>query len=290
VTSILETLDLFRSAFIGSLLVALACSILGVLVVGRRMVLVGVALPQVAAAGIGVSFLAAMVTWTAPGTWFEPLRHHATMAVLFCVVALLLLVRSPGSRRSGSEVTTGAVFAFSGALAVLAVQASAEGMEELRHLVEGEILAIHGSSLPGLFAVLGSVLALQVVLNRRLVFIAFDPEMAATLGIRVRLHEVLFHACLAVGVAKSVHTAGTLFVFAYLLLPAATGLLLARSVAGVFLVAGSTGVFAAAAGFLIAADERVDWPVGPTATVAVVAVFLLANSYVALRETPSHSR
>lgn len=279
-----ETFDLFRHAFAGSLLVALTCSVLGVLVVGRRMVLVGVALPQVAAAGIGLSFLAEMAAWTAPGTALAFTRNHSLMATAACVGGLVFLVRRPGPRRLPAEVTTGVVFAVCGALAVLAVQASAQGMEELRHLVEGEILGIHGQDLPDLALILGGVLLLHGVPHRRLVFVSYDPEMAATLGVRVRWHELLFHGSLAVAVAQCVHAAGTLFVFAFLLLPAAAALAVARRVWAVFAVAAATGVLGAAAGFLLAADERVDWPVGPTSTLTVFVLFLLALGAGRLRD------
>jgi len=47
---------LFRNAVLGGLCVALACSLLGIYLVLRRLVLLGVALPQAGAAGIAAAF------------------------------------------------------------------------------------------------------------------------------------------------------------------------------------------------------------------------------------------
>jgi ABC-type Mn2+/Zn2+ transport system permease subunit len=47
---------LFRNAILGGLGVALLCSVLGIYLVLRRMVLIGVALPQAGAAGVAAVF------------------------------------------------------------------------------------------------------------------------------------------------------------------------------------------------------------------------------------------
>src|SRR4029453_10096402 len=47
---------LFRNAVLGGLFVALLCSLLGIYPVLRRLVLLGVALPQAGAAGIAAAF------------------------------------------------------------------------------------------------------------------------------------------------------------------------------------------------------------------------------------------
>ncbi len=277
-SSLLETVRFFGPAFAGSLLVALACAVLGVYIIGRRMVLIGVALPQVAAAGIGLSFLAGLVPWTAPGTLLSFSRDHDVMAIGLEVVGLGILLAAPGRRRMPAEVVTGVAYCVAGALAMLFVLGSAQGMDEVRNLVSGDVLGIHGGDLAPLGAVLGGVLLTHALLFRRFVFAAFDPEMAATLGIRTRLHDLAFFGGLALVVARSVHATGTLFVFSYLLLPGATGLLVARRVGSVFAVAAGTALLGAASGFLLAADPAFDWPVGPTATVTVFALFLAASA------------
>src|SRR5262249_50203853 len=49
---------LFRNAILGGLDIALLCSVVGVYLVLRRLVLIGVALPQASAAGVAAVFLA----------------------------------------------------------------------------------------------------------------------------------------------------------------------------------------------------------------------------------------
>ena len=51
----LSTILIFREALYGALVIALACSVLGVYVVLRRIVFVGAALAQLSSAGIGLA-------------------------------------------------------------------------------------------------------------------------------------------------------------------------------------------------------------------------------------------
>ncbi|HEY0997815.1 MAG TPA: metal ABC transporter permease, partial [Gemmatimonadaceae bacterium] len=51
----LDTVLLFREALYGALVIAVACSVLGVYVVLRRIVFVGAAIAQLSSAGIAVA-------------------------------------------------------------------------------------------------------------------------------------------------------------------------------------------------------------------------------------------
>ena len=48
---------LLRDALLGSVLLGLVCPLIGVYFVLRRMIFLGIALPQLSAAGIGLAFL-----------------------------------------------------------------------------------------------------------------------------------------------------------------------------------------------------------------------------------------
>jgi ABC-type Mn2+/Zn2+ transport system permease subunit len=272
VNGILETISEFREPFAGCLLVALACGVLGVFVVGRRMVLVGAALPQAAAAGIALSFLAEGWAWTAAGSPASFLRDHDLAALLACGAATVALARRPAHGRGSPDVAAGTALVLGGSLSILLVLRTAQGTEEIRNLVSGEILGIHDTRLARLGLLLGGALLAVVAASRRIALVSFDAETAAVLGVRVRLAEAVFLGALAVVVARSVHAAGTLFVFAHLLLPATGALALARTAAGAMAVAAALSVAGAAAGFLAAAHPDVDAPVGPAGALATLAV------------------
>ena len=74
----LSTVLLFREALYGALVIALACSVLGVYVVLRRIVFVGAAIAQLSSAGIALAlFLSGM------GAVSGLTAHPTAFAVVF---------------------------------------------------------------------------------------------------------------------------------------------------------------------------------------------------------------
>lgn len=276
-TVMMEAVDLFREAFAASLLVALVCSLLGVHVVARRLVVVGVALPQVGALGIAVSFLLGGVV--SESSW---LADHDTVALVCVLAAVALLACSGRWRGLGQDTLAGVLFVAAGGLTILLVMRTAQGMDEVRNLVEGNVLAIHGKELGRMLVTLAPAAAVMILGGRRMLQCTFDAEAAATSGVRVGLWELLLHVCLAVAVAAGVHATGTLFVFGFLVLPGAAGVLFARSPAGVFATAVVVGQIGAALGFVL--SYAWDTPTGPMCTTVALALFLVIAAAAAVRD------
>lgn len=266
----LDTLDLFWPAFAASLLVAAACALVGVHVVARRMVVVGAALPQAAAFGIALSFVCAGVPL---------LGDHDVAALAMEGLAVAALALAPRWSRLGQDTVAGVVFAVCASGSVLVVQQIPQGLDEIRHLVEGNMLAIHGHDLGRIAAALVPVVVLHAGGSRRLVWVTFDRDSAAALGVRAGLWDAAFFASLALAVASGVHATGTLFVFSFLVMPAASATLLGATGASVLAISASIGIAAAAAGFIL--SWRLDTPTGPTC--AAVAALLLAASAAAAK-------
>ena len=271
-TDVLDTLVLFWPAFVASLVVALACALVGVHVVARRLIVVGVALPQVAALGIAASFLCE--------GWFLLGDHD--VAALVCEGAAVAVLAF-GARRTklGQDALAGVLFVGAAAGTILLMQRSAAGLDEVRNLVEGNVLAIHDTDLPAVLGTIGAVVIVHLVALRRVLLVTFDRETAATLGIRTGVWDAVFYAGLAVVAATGVHATGTLFVFGFLVLPAAAAIVLGRSTAGVFGIATGVALGSAAVGFLLSCHW--DTPTGPTCAVTALAAFLVALGIGAVR-------
>jgi ABC-type Mn2+/Zn2+ transport system permease subunit len=89
--------------------------------------------------------------------------------------------------------------------------------------------------------------------------------------------EQLLYFTFGIVIAFAMQFAGVLLVFNYLVLPAVTGILLARSMAGIFAVSALAGVTASVVGFALSVPF--DLPSGP----AIIAVSgaLAALSWIA---------
>jgi ABC-type Mn2+/Zn2+ transport system permease subunit len=260
---------LFRNAVLGGLLVALLCSLLGIYVVLRRLVLLGVALPQAGAAGI-----AAALWFT--GHAHEPGGGHAgalvgSLAATFGALGVLLV----GQRgaRSPAEWRVGALLAVASAATVLFVALNPTGDLEMTNLLRGELLALGDADLAVLAFASAVALALFVAFRREILLASFDAEFARTLGRDPRRADALLFALLGVAIALGVMDAGPLVVFGFLVLPALAALRVAPRLGAAMAISAAIGALSSASGFALA--YRADLPTGPT-SVALAAVCWLA--------------
>ena len=241
---------------------------LGLHVLARGVIFVDLALAQVAALGIAVAYLAGHPIQSAAAYWYA-LAFTVAGAGVF---SLSRLHRAPIPQ----EAIIGIVYAVSAALAVLVVDRAPQGGEHIKQLLVGSILRASGADvarLAGLYAVIG---ALHAAIRRPLLEISFDPEGARRRGRRIRAWDFCFYVTFGLVVTSSVRMAGVLLVFAYLIVPAAAGALLARSARGRLLIGWAIGALVSAAG--LGASFAWDLPTGA----AVVGAFGAAMAAVGL--------
>jgi len=269
---------LFRNAILGGLGVALLCSVLGVYLVLRRLVLIGVALPQASAAGVAAVF------WlTGHGQGGGDSGHllalGGSLAATFGALALLVL----GQRRARSpaEWGVGALFAISSAATILFVALNPKGDMEMAGLLRGELLAITVSDLHALGVLLLVVGALLFLFRRDLLLTSFDPEFARTIGREPARYDLLLYFLIGAGIALGVMTAGPLVVFGFLVLPALAALRVAPGLAAAFAISAAIASVSFLGGFWL--SYRADLPAGPVCVAMVAVCWALAGGAMRLR-------
>lgn len=256
---------LFRDALYGSVIIAITCALLGVYVVLRRIVFVGAALAQISSAGIALAYwLAGHGVATALARHPEALSLAATLAgVAFFAGA----IRGPVP----PDARIGVWYAVAAATGILLIAKAASG-EAHDIFLEGNILGITRSDTLELLFASAPVVVGQFLFQKELLFTSFDRETARTLGYRVVLWDLSFYLVLGFVISVAMQFAGVLLVFNFLVLPAVTGLLLARAMAGTFVISVIAAVLAAVGGFALSIPF--DLPTGPT-MIAVSGVLVI---------------
>jgi zinc transport system permease protein len=265
----ISTILLFREALYGALVIAIACSVLGVYVVLRRIVFVGAAIAQLSSAGIALALFLGGIGVSAG------LVSHPTVFALVFGLAGAMFFGLGGGRRSGipPDATIGVAYAAAAAVGVLLI-AKAKTGEAHDIFLQGNILGITRADTLVLLAVSIPVLLVHVLFYKEFLFVSFDREMARTMGYRVTFWNLLLYFTLGLVIAFAMQFAGVILVFNFLVLPAVTGLLLASSMAGIFTVAVLSGVVAACVGFSLSVPF--DLPSGPAIIACSAALALLA--------------
>jgi ABC-type Mn2+/Zn2+ transport system permease subunit len=138
----------------------------------------------------------------------------------------------------------------------------------------GNILGITRADTLVLLAVSIPVLLAHVVFYKEFLFVSFDREMARTMGYRVTFWNLFLYFTLGLVIAFAMQFAGVMLVFNFLVLPGVTGLLLARSMAGIFTIAVLSAVVAAVVGFSLSVPF--DLPSGPAIIACSAVLALLA--------------
>jgi zinc transport system permease protein len=264
---VLDTVLVFRDALYGALVIAVACSVLGVYVVLRRIVFVGATLAQISSAGIALALFLA-----GAGIALGPLLHPTVMSLLLTLAAVLFF--GSGARgRIPPDATIGVTYAVAAAVGILLIAKTTSGHAHDMFL-QGNILGITRTDTLVLVGVAVPVLALHLVFYKELLFVSFDRETARTLGYSVRRWDLLLYLTLGVVIASAMQFAGVMLVFNFLVLPAVTGLLLSRSMRGVFVLSVISAVVAAVVGFSVSVPF--DLPSGPAISAASGVLLLLA--------------
>ena len=238
---------------------------LGLHVVKREVIFVDLALAQVATLGTCVALLM--------GHHFEdPITFWISLGVTFVGAAFFSWSRSTKKAAVPQEAIIGITFVVAAAGVILLLSRVAGGKEELEHLLTGDILNVTKGEIGQRVLIFAGLGAFYAAFHQRFVLISSDPEKAFADGVPVRLWDFLFYAAFALVVVSFVRLAGVLLTFAYLIVPAVCGTMLAQ--AWIKRLAIGWGIAASASLIGLWASYRMDLPTG--AAIVVASGLLLA--------------
>lgn len=293
-----EALELLRGQLVqdalkASLLVGIVCAYLGVFIILKRIVFVGAALAEVASLGQSLALLPAVHEFLERACLVFPVLHildhirPLALAVLFMLAAVALLSQVRLWQRLPREAVIGALFAGATGLTFLVLsKVQAQGQHNI-DLLAGNVLGVDPREMLELSLTAAGVLLVQLLFRKEFVLVSYDPEVARTLGYRAGAWELLWYLTLGLMIAVSIHVAGTVLVFAFLVLPAATALQLSRRMGVVLMLAVLTAVVSVVVGLVVGLHPAVDVPLTYSmvscATLIFAAVWLARNLTTRLR-------
>jgi len=253
-------LEFFPFAVVTGLAIALACSLVGVFVILKRVVFIGVVLSEVAAFGVAIGIV----------TGLSPFLGAAALTA--STVALLSYPFE--ARRIPRDAVMGVVFVAASALSVLLVSQSAFGLEQVKALLYGDLLLASPTDSLIALSVAVPVIAALLVFLRPTVYAFLDPEGAKVLGVNVRLWELLFFFALGLVVAASSKVAGAILVFCYLVVAPAAALLLTRRLRVALALSAGAALFSTFIGMWL--SFGLDLPANQTVSALACATFVAA--------------
>ncbi len=274
-------------AVLAVMLVSLTCGIVGSLVIGNRMAFFSDAMAHTAFAGVSLALLGIILATGAtsgqavePYLWVVPLAMCAVGAVSGILIAF---VRE--KTNLANDTVIGVFFAFALGLAALLLRPLRKIVTfDLEGYLFGDLTSITEKDL----LILG-LLAIATVLivggrYNSFVFGSFNPSLARSRGLAVRLNNYLFIVLLAMVVNLSIRAVGILLINALLIVPAAAAANVSRNLRRMFWFTCAGSVLAGLAGYNLSTKMGISingsdaLPVGPAGAIVLVVVGWFAAS------------
>lgn len=206
-----------RNAMIGGTLVALAAGLIGYFVIVRNTAFAAHALAHIGLPGATGAALLGLPVGLGLGA--------------FCVGGALV-IGALGTKADDREVATGTVLALATGFGLFFNSLATKNSSTLTNVLFGNLLAITHQQLLTFTALLVLLAASIVFVYRPLLFASVNAQVAEAKGLPVRALSVLFMVLLGLTVTMAVQAVGTLLLFALVVTPAATAIMVtARPIA-----------------------------------------------------------
>lgn len=254
-------------ALLASSLVGLMCGVLGCFIVLRNMSLIGDALSHAILPGVVFAFM--LVGYSALGFFVG--------SVLAGLVAALLITWIQQRVAAKNDAAVGIVFTAMFSLGVMGISwlSRNEGVHlDLKDFLFGNVLGVSNQDL-ALSSIVAVYVFLSIFVFYRYLFVStFQPVVAQTMGMPVKLIHYFLMLLLSFAVVASLQTVGVILVVAMLITPASTALLLSNSLKKVLVLAALIGLVSAVTGLLLAIV--LETTPGPAMAVTATLFFVFA--------------
>jgi len=206
--------DFMRRAFIVGILLAVIIPCIGVIVVFKRLSLIGDALSHTSLAGVAIGLLLGI----------NPILGAMAACLLAAFGIEAIRKRIPRY----SELSIAIVLSVGVGLAGV-LSGFVKNTANFNSFLFGSIVAISDFETALVIGISVLVFLAFLFLYKELFYIAFDEQAAGLSGVPVRLVNTVFTILTAITVSVASRTVGALIVSSLMVVPVATGMLLARS-------------------------------------------------------------
>jgi ABC-type Mn2+/Zn2+ transport system permease subunit len=231
------TYGFMRNALAAGLLTVIGSSLVGTWVVMRGLAFIGDALAHGVLPGIAIAYLLG-------GNLLLGAAVGATV-----MIGGISLAASHSRVREDTAI--GLLFVGMLALGVAIISARGAYAGDLTTILFGDPIGVQRGALVTLAIATVIAIVVSVLAYRPFLALTYDAAKAQTLGLHPRLAHALMLGLVAMVVVTSFRSVGTLLVFAFLVAPPATAVLVARRVPVVMLASIAFGSLAVLIGLLV---------------------------------------
>lgn len=258
-----------QAALLAGAISAVACAYLGVFVILKRVVFMGIALSEIAALGVAVGLFIGI--------------NPMASAIIFTLIGIVLFWLPFTEKRLSRESIIGFAYAFSACLSVILIAKNPLVESRGLNLISGNLLYATRMDLYMLGAASLIIFALHAFFFKEFVFISFDRETAFTTGIKTDILDFILYITIGLMISVSMKTCGVIFVFASLVIPPMMGLVISRRIGMIFIISCVSALICVAGGLLI--SYIFDLPSSPTIVGLYSVLFIMLFGITLIRKS-----
>ena len=254
----------FQNALGASLLISIACGIVGTYIVSRRIVFISGGITHATFGGLGMGFYFGI----------NPLLS----ALLFSLLAAFgveYLSHSGNFRRIREDSAIAVVWSLGMAIGVVFIFLTPGYAPNLSAYLFGNILTVTKSDLLWMAILSVSLIFLYVLGKKNIVYTAFDRDFAITQRLPVRLIEYLMMFFIATTIVLSIRLAGIMLLMSMLTIPQMTVNLFTSNYYKITIISCIVGLFGCIAGLMLSYFFNI--PSGAFIILIQILLFLIAK-------------
>jgi manganese/iron transport system permease protein/iron/zinc/copper transport system permease protein len=250
----------FQNGLVVATVAGALCGLIGVYVVLRSMSYIGHGLSHAIFGGFAVSALAGVNVFLGAGVWG---------------LASALAVSSVTRRRPiGSDAAIGVITTASFAFGLAALQLGGGADVDADAALFGNVLGVTRGDVWLVCGVTLFAVAVIVLRYRSLLFVTFDPEVAAASGLPVARLDALLMLVLAASILATMNVMGVTLIAAALVVPAVVARMVTSSFSTMLWLSTLIGAFCGFVGMNL--SYHLDVASGPTIVLVGAVLFLAA--------------
>ncbi len=233
--------DFMLRSLVGSIIVGIICSLVGTYVVLKGLAFLGDALAHAVLPGLAIAYIIG-------GTATMPLFWGSLIAGAFTATGIGLITRG-GQLKEDTAI--GIIFAGMFALGIAIISSVRNYSVDLSHFLFGDILGVSKTDIV-LSVTVGFVIVLLVVLfYKELLVVIFDPVLAKTLRLPVRIFQFMLLFMISLVIVVSMQIVGVALMVAMLITPAATSYMLTSRLPSMMILSMIFGIISSISGLYI---------------------------------------
>ncbi|MBU3933445.1 MAG: metal ABC transporter permease, partial [Candidatus Omnitrophica bacterium] len=192
-------LEIFREPFmqtalLGGLLTACLCAYLGVFVILKRIVFMGIALSQVAALGIALGLFIGI--------------NPAISAFVLTLFGVILFWIPFAERNISREALLGFTYAFCATVSIILIAKNPLAEARGLNLISGNLLYTTWLDIKTLGIASVFVAGLHLIFFKEFIFVSFDRETAFTTGLKANIIDFLLYLTIGIVISLSMKICG----------------------------------------------------------------------------------